>query len=146
MPQRYCNLVILGDLNCDILHPDKGSRDGRDLLNLMMVYKLTNLIRELTRVTATFTTLITVILTNRPRSFLTSGTLDLGLSDHHLVYAVNRSHCPRICPITVERRIFKNCDPERFRDDVHLFPFDIARHLLGLESPVIKCSRWPCAY
>ena len=76
--------------------------------------------------TATSSTLIDVILTNRPRSFLTSGTLDLGLSDHHLVYAVSRSHCPRTCPITVEKRTFKNYDPERFRDDLHSIPFDIA--------------------
>ena len=50
----------------------------------------------------------------------------MGLSDHHLVYAVSRSHCPRTCPITVEKRTFKNYDPERFRDDLHLIPFDIA--------------------
>ena len=29
-------------------------------------------------------------------------------------------------PITVEKRTFKNYDPERFRDDLHLIPFDIA--------------------
>ena len=86
--QRYDNLVILGDLNCDISHPDKGSTEGRALLDLMNEYNLTNLIREPTRVTATSITLIDVILTNRPRSFLTAGTFDLGLSDHHLVYAV----------------------------------------------------------
>ena len=30
--QRSDNLVILGNLNCDILHPNKGSREGRALL------------------------------------------------------------------------------------------------------------------
>lgn len=100
--QCYDNLVILGDLNCNILHPDKGSREGRALLDLMIKYNLTNLIREPTRVSATSSTLIDVILTNRPLSFLTSGTLDLGLSDHHLVYAVSRSHCPRTCPINLK--------------------------------------------
>ena len=108
--QRFENLVILGDLNCDILRPDKGPREGRALMDLMIEYNLTNLIREPTRVTATSSTLIDVILTNRPRSFLTSGTLDLGLSDHHLVYAVSRSHCHRTNPITVEKRTFKNYD------------------------------------
>ena len=76
--------------------------------------------------TATSSTLIDVILTNRPRSFVKSATLDLGLSDHHLFYAVSRSHCHRICPITVERRTFKNYDPERFFDDGQSIPFDIA--------------------
>ena len=45
--------MILGDLNCDILRPDKGPREGRALMDLMIEYNLTNLIREPTRVTAT---------------------------------------------------------------------------------------------
>ena len=35
--------VILGDLNCDILHPDKGSREERALMDLMIEYNLTQL-------------------------------------------------------------------------------------------------------
>ena len=124
-PQRCDSLAILGDLNCDISHPDKGSREGRTLVDLMNEYNMTNLFREPTRVTATSSTLIDVILTNRPRSFLTSGTFDLGLIDHHLDYAVSRSHRPRTFPITGERRTVKNYDPERFCDDLHSIPFDI---------------------
>ena len=124
-PQRCDSLAILGDLNCDISHPDKGSREGRTLVDLMNEYNMTNLFREPTRVTATSSTLIDVILTNRPRSFLTSGTFDLGLIDHHLDYAVSRSHRPRTFPITGERRTVKNYDPERFCDDLHSTPSDI---------------------
>ena len=78
--QHYDNLAILRDLNCDISHPDKGYSEGRTLLDLMNEY---NLIREPTRVTEMSSSLIDVILINRPRSFLTSGTFNLGLSDHH---------------------------------------------------------------
>ena len=124
-PQRCDSLAILGDLNYDISHPDKGSREGRTLVDLMNEYNMTNLFREPTRATATSSTFIDVILTNRPRSFLTSGTLDLGLIDHHLDYAVSRSHRPRIFPITGERRTVKNYDPERFCDDLHSTPSDI---------------------
>ena len=121
--QHYDNLAILRDLYCDISRPDKGYREGRTLLDSMNEY---NLIREPTRVTEMSSSLIDVILTNRPRSFLTSGTFNLGLSDHHLVYVVSRSHFSRSCPITVERGTFKNCDPERFRKDLHSTPFDVA--------------------
>ena len=76
--------------------------------------------------TATSSSLIDVILTNRPRSFLTFSIFDLGLSDYHLVYAVSRSHYPRSCPITVERRFFYNYDPKRFRKDLHSTPFEVA--------------------
>ena len=76
--------------------------------------------------TATSSSLIDVILTNRPRSFLTFSIFDLGLSDYHLVYAVSRSHYLRSYATTVEKRTFKNYDPERFRDDFHSTPFGVA--------------------
>ena len=75
--------------------------------------------------TATSSTLIDVILTNKPRSFSTSDTFDLSLIDHRLDYAVSRSNCPRTFPITAERRTIKNYDPERFCDDLHSTPFDV---------------------
>ena len=73
--------------------------------------------------TATSSSLIDVILTNRPRSFLTFSIFDLGLSDYHLVYAVRRSHYPRSCPITVERRFLRITIPSGF---LHSTPFDVA--------------------
>ena len=112
--QRYDNLAILRDLNCDISHPIKGFREGRTLRESMNEYNSTNLIREPTRVTATSWYLIDVILTNRPRSFLTFSIFDLGLSDYHLVCAVSRSHYPRSCPITVERRFLRITIPSDF--------------------------------
>lgn len=87
---------------------------------------MSNLIRQPTRVTSTSSTLIDVILTNKPRSFLASGVFDLGLSDHHLIYAVTRSHCPRSCPRTVIKRCFKNFDLELFCQDLSMVPFDVA--------------------
>ena len=115
--QRYDNSVILGNLNCDILYPDKGSKEGRVLLDFIE-HKLTNLIKEPTRVTALPGTLFDVTLTNRPRSFLTSGTLDVGLNDHYLAYAVSRSHCPRTCAVTIEKGTFKNYNPKKFCNDL----------------------------
>ena len=104
--QRYDNLAIVRI----VIYPIR-TRNLRDLMN---EYNSTNLIRESTRVTATSSSLIDVILTNRPRSFLTSGIFDLGLSDYHLVYAVSRSYYPRSCPITVEKRFFIITIPSDF--------------------------------
>ena len=77
--QRFENLVILGDLNCDILRPDKGPREGRALMDLMIEYNLTNLIREPTRVTATSSTLIDVILTEQASIFFNVWHVRFGL-------------------------------------------------------------------
>ena len=89
-------------------------------------YSCESVLLQPTRVTSTLSTLINVILTNKPRSFLASGVFDLGLSDHHLIYAVTRSHCPRSCPRTVIKRHFKNFDPELFCQDLSMVPFDVA--------------------
>ena len=102
--------MLIGDLNCDLSRPDKGAKDGKTM-DLMDVYCLTNLIKVPTRVVAESSSLIDVILTNKPRSVLTSGVFDLGLSDHNLIYNVLRLHCSKFSPRTVVKRHFKHYDP-----------------------------------
>ena len=89
--QRYESIMLIGDLNCDLSRPDKGAKEGKTLMDLIDVYGLTNLIKVPTRVVVESSSLIDVILTNNPRSVLTSGVFDLGLSDHHLIYTVTMS-------------------------------------------------------
>ena len=96
------------------------------LLILVEVYRLSNLINEPTRVTNTSTTLIDVIFTSKPRSFLSSGVYDIGISDHCLVYAVMRSHCPKPCMKTKDKRSFKYFDQDIFSRDVSQIPFHVA--------------------
>ena len=57
-------LVLLGDLNCDRLQPDKHSKEGINLLDLCDIFDLKCLVKESTRITTTSCTLIDVILTN----------------------------------------------------------------------------------
>ena len=114
---RFTNIILVGDLNCDLLNPDSGAKDGRALVDLAEVYRLSNLIKEPTRITNTSTSLIEVIFTSEPRSFLSSGVYDTGISDYSLVYAVMRSHCPRS---------FKHFDQDVFSRDVSQIPFYVA--------------------
>ena len=59
------NTVFLaGDLNADLLAPDKQHRDGRALLDLLDIFNLDCLITEPTRTTKTTETLLDLILTN----------------------------------------------------------------------------------
>ena len=75
---RFTNIILVGDLNCDLLNPDSGTKDGRALIDLGEVHQLSNLIKEPTRITSTSTTLIDVIFTSKPR-FLSSGVNDIGI-------------------------------------------------------------------
>ena len=79
------HVFITGDLNLDRLRPDK--REGKLLIDLEDVYDLTCLIDKPTTVTPT-QTLIDVLLTNKPETFVSSGILNPGLSDHVLIYGI----------------------------------------------------------
>ena len=81
------NTVFLaGDLNADLLAPDKQHRVGRALLDLLDIFNLDCLITEPTRKTKTTETMLDLILTNDKKKVLTSGVVDTQLSDHSLVY------------------------------------------------------------
>ena len=120
---RYDNIVVVGDLNCDLSDPDKHSKEGRAFLDLMEVYNMTNMIKQPTRVTASSSSLTDVFLTTSPRLFLTSGVFDLDLSDHQLVYVIMRAHFPRYRRRFVIKRRFKHYVSELFSKDISRIPF-----------------------
>ena len=71
-------LVVVGDLNCDVSKPLAGSHTQR-LKFLCYLYQLEQFINEPTRVTSTSATLIDLILTNTPENILQSGVIHLGI-------------------------------------------------------------------
>ena len=119
------NAIILGDFNCDLLQPDKSSKDGRILLDLMDIFHLVNLIKDPTRVTNTSETLIDLILTNNKKKVLISGVFDAQISDHVLVYAILRLTTPRFNSRKVCTRSYKNFDKNAFQRDLQNVPFHI---------------------
>lgn len=117
---------MLGDLNCDLLQPDKHSREGRDLLHFCDIFDLTCLVKEPTRITATSCTLINVILTNNRRRLLSTSTLEHQISDHRLIYAAMRASYTRKPPRKNICRSYKCYDKERFFSDLNTVPFHIS--------------------
>ena len=100
-------LILVGDLNCDVnkLAPDSQTHKLQTLCSL---YQLTQVINEPTRITETTSTLIDLILTNKPEYISTGGVLHLGISDHSLVYAVRKLKLPKSRPTIKEVRDFKH--------------------------------------
>ena len=88
-------VFLAGDLNANLLAPDKQHRVSRALLDLLDIFNLDCLIMEPTRKTKTTETMLDLILTNDKRKVLTSGVVDTQLSDHSLVYTVLRSSAQR---------------------------------------------------
>lgn len=83
-------MVVLGDLNLDRLRPEK--REGKLLLDLEIEQGFECLISQPTRTekcgTITTSTLIDVLLSNRPELFKHNGIYHPALSDHALIYGI----------------------------------------------------------
>ena len=78
-------ILVMGDININYLSDCSITRRMQSLSD---EGSLTQMIVEPTRVTRNSTTLIDHIYASSPGSFLESGCLDAGVSDHLLVYAV----------------------------------------------------------
>ena len=76
-----------------------------------------NQIREPTRITEKTKTLIDVVLGYPSRRFAVCGNLQLGLSDHDLVYAIRKSKTSRPKAREFVYRSMKNFKKSEFLDD-----------------------------
>lgn len=87
---RRKNIILLGDFNSDML---KGSNNTESQYGIMLnriisSFGLKNVMSCPSRITLTSKSLIDLIITSQPAKVKTSGAIDLGISDHHLVFAV----------------------------------------------------------
>ena len=73
---NYDNIVLAGDLNIDELNSCSDS--SNHLPDMKNVFNLSNLIKEPTCFKSQNGTLLDLILTNRPRIFMTSQAFELG--------------------------------------------------------------------
>ena len=121
-------VIIMGDLNCDILKSPCESHT-RKLQFLSSLYQFDQLIDEPTRITGTSATLIDLILTNKEENISKSGVIHLGLSDHSMIFAI-RKHCiPKSREKVKHIRNFKNFNANDFLTDLSQMPWEnIAQH------------------
>ena len=86
---KRTNIILLGDFNFNLLPKaqDTGSSiwKFRQLLNK---FNLKNVINKATRITDSSATLIDLIICSDTSKISHQGVCDLGISDHHLIYAV----------------------------------------------------------
>ena len=80
-------VIIVGDLNCDLISVSNYTKRLNDLLN---VFQMTQLIKEPTRITNTSATLIDVAIVSKPENICRSGVLHIGISDHSLIYVCKK--------------------------------------------------------
>ena len=74
------NIFVMGGFDVDIKCKGVGSNNLSDFCNL---FHLTNIVKSDTCFTKTHTSLIDLILTNKPSSFNKTLVTETGLSDYH---------------------------------------------------------------
>ena len=114
------NVVILGDLNCNILAPDP---ETTSLQTFISTFNLQQLVKKPTRITETTESLIDVILTTNTDIVSLSDVLTCSVSDHHLVHLVLTLKTPRLEPSYVTIRSYANYNAKQFSEDLSLVPF-----------------------
>ena len=103
---------------------DNPNGPNKDLMNFIDQFCLTNIIHEATRTTNYSRTLLDIILTSHPERMATSGVLQVGISDHDLIFVVRKQKLPRPKARTIEFRSLKNLDQNVFLSDLRNIPWD----------------------
>ena len=97
----------------------------KKLMFLSALYNLEQLIKKPTRVTNTSSTLIDLIFTNQPNNISSSGVIDLGMSDHNLIYAVKNMTMPKYRQTCLRVRNYKRFNDNDFIQDLSRIPWNI---------------------
>lgn len=108
-------IVVLGDLNCDML---KDGVDQKKLVDVCTELNLSQVIISPTRITRNSQSLIDVILVSSPTLVLTSGVLNIPISDHLPIYAVLNLKSSKPKPSYIKVRSYKNYQPSAFIADL----------------------------
>ena len=125
---KYKNIVIVGDLNCDLTRTITGTIEsplGNKLFNLLAQFSFVVVNNEATRVTGTSSTLIDLIATNNENFISNTKNLDLRISDHNLVYAAVKTKLKRLPPKIIRIRNFKHFSQEDFVRDMESAPWSV---------------------
>ncbi|PFX21740.1 Neuroendocrine convertase 1 [Stylophora pistillata] len=120
------NVICLGDLNFDIIHPFMNNNQGKCLSDICDIYDLDTFIKEPTRNSTTRASCLDVILSNVPMFMKSSGAIETGISTHLLVYTVLKTKMLHANAEVVKKRIFKTFNRDDFQKVLSRVPFHAA--------------------
>ena len=111
---KYESIILLGGFNVCV--------DDETMRNFCNSYNLNSLIKQPTCFkNPENPCCIDLILTNKPRSFLSTCVIETGLSDfHRIAVSVLKTHFRKLLPKVVTYRDFKKFENERFMDSLKL--------------------------
>ena len=116
-------VVVMGDLNCNLLNP--GCSEAKALIDTCSELKMTQLVKDPTRITPHSRTLLDVIMISCPLIVKDSGVVDMGISDHSMVFCILKLETIKPHPTHIHARSLKHYDPNQFVLDLSRLPFDM---------------------
>jgi len=131
----FNEVICVGDFNIDLL--DFECNSSRLYCAVLGGLGLYQIIKEPTRVSRTSSTLIDHISCTDKSSILDSGVVPLvGVSDHHLIYAVLNVVLPVVPPVTRTFRNLCHFDRVNFDSDLKTIPWHNIYRLASLDDKV----------
>ena len=121
-------MVIMGDFNVDQL------KEGR-MRSLMNTLNLSQLIKEPIRVIKDTRTLIDHIYVSNECNFSTARIIPLGISDHHLTFAIRKKN--KSGPnkhTTIKNRDYKNLDGNKILEDMRQNDWESIRTMTNVNQ------------
>ena len=118
LDEQNKELIMTGDLNCDLSLSVLQPHSCR-LVDILELFQLKQLIVDPTRITSNTESLLNIMATNRPDKVQDSGVIQIGISDHSLVYLCLKISIPRDKPKIVESINLKNYNNNCFNH--HLY-------------------------
>ena len=125
---RRKNIILSGDFNSDMLKGSSKteSQYGKRLKRIISSFGLKNIMSCPSRVTLTSKSLIDLVITSQPAKVKNSGAIDLGISDHNLVFAVFMTTRVNPKPKYITNKAYKSLNIKQFRNDMEHAPWQLA--------------------
>ena len=134
------DIIILGDLNVDLLK--RRDHKAKKLINFMRTNRLDQLITKPTRITHRSRTLIDHVMVNNMEYYNQSGCLDIGISDHHLVYTSRKKAKIKSESCQLWLRSYRNYDKEQFYLDICAINWDKIMEIKDVNLAVEKFNEY----
>lgn len=126
--------ICMGDFNVDLLKYN--DHKTTDLLDMLQMFDVSQIVEDPTRITATSSTLIDLIIVNGKVSISKAGTFKCDFSDHLGIYCILKHKRPENSVREIKIRSFKDFDQEAFIADLRTVPWHLIYDLHDVDLKV----------
>ena len=120
------------DLNCNLLNPS--CVEAKVLTDTFSKLNMAQLIKDPTRITSHSRSLLDVIMISCPLIVKDSGVVNIGISDHSMVFCTLKLKAIKPSPTHFYTRGLKHYDPNQFVTELSLLPFDMVSSAQDMED------------